>query len=134
LNPNSQECQQLAQKIQNKLDNIYKRMDAMQLNPGNLPDYAPGPPRNSVAGHQGLVEKDWQDVLKDVDLYGQKCGGGTGSPSSSLPVSLPGRSRFLNFSIPDWVLPVAVGGAGACALIVPGCAEVEAPFVIPVIP
>ncbi len=135
LNPNSDECQQLAQSIQNKLDQITKRNQAILTNPQNLPDYAPGPPSGSVSGHQQLVDQLWDNLISDVNLYQQKCGGGTGAgaASANVPVSRPLNPTSSNFTVPNWVVPAATGGAAACAILVPGCFEVELPF-LPALP
>ena len=100
LDPNSQECKDLAQKIQNIKDDIAKRQTAISMNPQSLPLLPTKPgtkPRESVYGHQGIIN-DLKTVLAQrIEEYNQKCGcdsddcsgnsggGGNGSSASSSP-------------------------------------------------
>ncbi len=113
-NPNSQECQDLRKKIQNKKADINKRIQECKANPNNLPyspPYPGAPPRMSVQGHEGIIQ-DLKDFLKDDEaLYREKCGGDGGGGDSPAPAPAPAPP--IKVPAPPWwlplLLPVAAG-------------------------
>lgn len=124
LDPNSQECQDLKKKIQNKKNDINKRIQECKANPGNLPyspPYPGAPDRLSVQGHEDIIQ-DLKDGLQDNEaLYLEKCGGGGGSGAPATdPAPGPAPSPDPDASpsppkvtpIPWWaplLIPIAVG-------------------------
>jgi RHS repeat-associated protein len=116
LDPNGEECKALARKIQNIRDNIKKRITAISFNPNDLPLIALGAPnRDSVYGHQKIVD-ELNDILqKRLQEYEEKCGCGGGScpngggaPAPSFSPSPGGLST-----------PSKIGiGLGACVIAV----------------
>jgi RHS repeat-associated protein len=128
LDPNNQECTALAQKIDNLVAQIQKRQNALDGNPLNLPLTAPGALRNSVQGHQQLLNNYVQYLANAANDYNNKCGGGPpGSPSGS-----PSTAGSASPSVPPGVLPAVLVGVGVVgtAVICPECL-IFAPFVIP---
>jgi len=76
LDPNSQECKELAKKIENIKKDIEKRMREYQENPGNLPESVPGgKPRESREGHLGLIKELQETLAQREKEYAEKCGG-----------------------------------------------------------
>jgi RHS repeat-associated protein len=81
LDPNSQECKDLAKKIDNIKKDIEKRKKELQDNPNNLPEQCPiGKPRDSQEGHRKLIEELEKILQAREELYRQKCSGNEPSP------------------------------------------------------
>jgi RHS repeat-associated protein len=78
LDPNSQECKDLAKKIDNIAKDVIKRDSAIATNPGALPEIAPpgSPLRASVDGHRQIMQQQIDNLGAAADLYNNKCGGG----------------------------------------------------------
>ena len=123
LDPSHQECTALAKKINNIVDQIFKRQDAINRNPLGLPQSAPGPLSGSVDGHQELLQGYINDLGAAADLYNNKCGGGPpplgGDPSSS-PNSSPSTSTIKRVAVPIGILATTVGVVGV-AVVCPEC-------------
>jgi hypothetical protein len=87
LNPNSEECQSLAKSISNKKIDINKRIQDLNRNNKKLP-YNPlscfSKPRDSIRGHEELIEDLKDKLADDEDLYLAKCGGTDDGESSLL--------------------------------------------------
>ena len=76
LDPNSEECKALAQKIDNIRKDLAKRRREYAENPGRLPDSVPGgKPRESRDGHLGLINELEQILAQREKEYAEKCGG-----------------------------------------------------------
>jgi hypothetical protein len=132
LDPSNQECQALAKKIDNIVDQISKKQDAITRNPLNLPQSAPGRLAGSVDGHQILLQGYIDALGAAADLYNNKCGGGMpggGSPSpagSSSPSSSASSS-----SLKRAMIPIAITvGVGVGVILCPECL-VAAPLLVP---
>jgi RHS repeat-associated protein len=113
LDPNSQECKDLAKKIDNIATDIKHRDGEIASNPLNLPETAPpgSPPRASVEGHRGLV-KDLIDTLgAAADLYNNKCGGGPPPPLSPVGDTSHAPSGAPSSVSPKEIVGVLVLGA-----------------------
>jgi RHS repeat-associated protein len=93
LDPNSQECKDLREKIRNIRLDISERIRDLASNPGNLPYYPPNAnslPRESVRGHEDLL-RDARDNLKDREKqYDDKCGDDEPPPPPTEPASACG--------------------------------------------
>ena len=90
LDPNGAECQELKRKIDNKKAEISKRTCEINTNPLGLPYLPPYPgalPRESVQGHEGLINDLQNNLANDEALYAAKCGGGGGGGSATAPVT-----------------------------------------------
>lgn len=77
LDPSSQECKDLLMKIENIKSDIAKRQTDISLNLGNLPllpSRSGALPRESVQGHQGLIDKLRGDLAQRQKEYNEKCG------------------------------------------------------------
>ncbi|MDD2721390.1 MAG: fibronectin type III domain-containing protein [Gallionella sp.] len=87
LDPNSQECKSLKDKIQKRKEKINERIRECKANPNNLPYYPPysgAPQRMSVQGHEEIIQEQ-KDYLKDDEaLYEEKCGGGDGGGTAPI--------------------------------------------------
>lgn len=83
-----QQCQALANKIDNILKQIVQRQSDLNTNPGN---FIPGRYASTVQGHQELLGKYIQDLANAANDYNSNCGGGppgaptNGSPAPSMP-------------------------------------------------
>jgi hypothetical protein len=136
LDPDSQECKDLAKKI----DNIRKQIDSRQTdimyNSGGLPvlpPYSGAPSKASVFGHQKIID-DLKAVLqRRINEYAEKCGcddspggcstgGGTpnGSPSpgmstaAKIGVGAVGAACVIACTLqPELCLPVLILGGTA---------------------
>ena len=119
LDPNSQECKDLAKKIDNTATKIQKRMGDIQTNPLNLPETAaPGSsPSASVEGHRQIVTEMINALGAQLDLYNDKCGGGPPPSPVSVPAPSGAPSSVSNKTI--GTVAVGVGIAGAAILLAP---------------
>jgi RHS repeat-associated protein len=76
LDPNNQECKALAQKIANIKRDILEKENHIDVNPGELLEFAPGLPRqDSIQGHREIVEEMKKNLQEKEKLYNDKCGG-----------------------------------------------------------
>jgi RHS repeat-associated protein len=75
--PNGEECEALARKIENIRQSILAREIALQLNPNQLPERLPpgAPLRADRRGHRVLINQDWQNLKKLEDQYDRECRG-----------------------------------------------------------
>ena len=129
LDPKSDECVALARKITNIALDIAQREIEIQLNPLNLPQSAPGPPRDSVDGHRSIVEDLKKVLAQRTREYIDKCDGPPPSAPPVIPIFRPnpapaGPGIFRNGVV------IGVGVAIACALF-PELCMVVIPVVVP---
>jgi RHS repeat-associated protein len=118
LDPNSQECKDLAKKIDNIASDIKKRDQEVAANPLNLPETAPpgSPPRSSVEGHRQIIKDLIDNLGAAADLYNNKCGGGPPPPLSPVVNTVPVPVGPPSSISPKAIVGVIVVGA-AIALI-----------------
>ena len=139
LDPNSQECKDLARKVDNIASDIVKRMQEIESNPQNLPETAPAgsPLRDSVAGHQQIVNDLVNYLGAAADLYNNKCGGGPPPPSpvaapspapSSSPSSISPKAVIIGVLIVGTAIALApaTGGGATDACILAGTLNPQA--------
>ncbi len=77
LDPKSQECQDLLQKIRNIISDINKRIGELHENINNLPETHPDDnkqPRLSKRGHRRLIDQLKSTLAENKALYVSKCG------------------------------------------------------------
>jgi len=92
LDPNSQECKDLATKIQNIRNNIARQQTNISLNPQNLPllpPYPGAPSRMSVYGHQQVLDQEQRNLQRRVQEYAEKCGCDDDCPGGNNPSGNP---------------------------------------------
>jgi hypothetical protein len=107
LDPNSQECKDLAQKIANLRRDILERENRIDVNPGELPEIAPGPRKNSIQGHREILEDYRKNLDEKEKLYQDKCGGPPPNVAPDRPpVLYPRGFRFPKLHIPKVPVPV----------------------------
>jgi RHS repeat-associated protein len=126
LDPNSQECQDLARKIANIQRDIAEMQNRIDVNPGGLPITAVGPPSASIQGHQQILAAYQANLTAQLALYAQKCGGGA-PPAVPVrpPVILPPGTKYPPIKKPSPVtigIGVGVGVAIICGLLPEACA------------
>lgn len=122
VDPNSQECQDLAAKIANISRDIEEAENHIMVNPAGLPLFAPGqPPGASVQGHVLELEKMKANLQQQVGKYSSKCGGG-GPPAVAVrpPVLYPPGFRFPG--VPRSAVQVGVGTVIVGTAIIVGTA------------
>jgi len=114
LDPNSQECKDLAGKINNLVKDINTRDFELSTNPLNLPQSAPpgSPNRASVDGHVLEMKKQIDNLGAAATLYNNKCGGGPPPSPVSAPMSSPSRSFSASMSPATTQQVVKVGVIG----------------------
>jgi len=78
-----QQCQALANKINNVLKDIASSQGELNTNPLNLPQMAPGRAAGSVQGHQGLLGQKIQTLANLAAEYESGCGGGPPAPPTN---------------------------------------------------
>ncbi len=77
LDPNSQECQALLQKIRNIIRDIQKRIGELEENMGKLPETHfndDKQPRLSKRGHRRLINEMKATLAQNKAIYVSKCG------------------------------------------------------------
>jgi hypothetical protein len=77
LDPNSQECKDLLQRIRNIIKDIKKREGELRENPNNLPETTPNDhknPRESKRGHRRLINDAKANLANNKANYVSKCG------------------------------------------------------------
>jgi RHS repeat-associated protein len=134
LDPNSQECKDLANKIQRLANTIADKENKIATNPWQLPEFAPpgSPPSESVQGHRDLLQNYIQALADNTKLYNDKCGGGQSSSGSgatspsSVASGSPSSSTTKKVIITAGVITVVVGTVILC----PECLAV-APLLAP---
>jgi hypothetical protein len=87
IDPNSQECKALNISISNKKIDINKRIQDLNRDNKKLPYNSLNcfsKPRDSIKGHEELIQDLKDKLADDEDLYLAKCGGGSGSDNSLL--------------------------------------------------
>jgi RHS repeat-associated protein len=119
-NPGSQNhqnyCNRLLKTIQNLQNMINRQEQNLAKNPLGLPTTCPtGKARDSVQGHQNLLQQYKNNLQNRLQEYNQNCGGGGGNPAPvPSPQPLPSPSPS-----PGPVVPVPGPGPG-CGCPSPG--------------
>ena len=100
-----QQCQALANKINNLLKQIADKQDKLNTNPRVLPQWQPGPLSGHVQGHQQLLGKYIDDLAVAANTYYKGCGGG--------PPAAPTNGSLAPRPVPIIVPPILMPMAGA---------------------
>ncbi len=85
--------------------------------------------RTTDANHVSQFQQRQTNLQRKIDDYRKDCGEPPPAVTAwaNMPLASPWTPPNLqNFSVPSWVGPAAVTGAAACAILMPGCLEVEA--------
>lgn len=114
-------CNALAQTIANIKGKILQSKNHIDVNPGDLPETAPGPRRNSIQGHRELLQIQEENLKRREQEYKDNCGGG---PPPNLapktpPVILPPGYKYPKPVIPRVMRPVPVRPSGPGFLFLP---------------
>jgi hypothetical protein len=85
----SQFCRRLLEKIENVRRNIQRRIGQLDENPDQLPEFCPGPPSLSKAGHRMLINMDKALLAYLEATYVWRCKDKPPSPPIPVPVPEP---------------------------------------------
>ncbi len=94
LDPDSDECQALARRIDNIRRDIERNENNISMNSRELPLFGPGPNRATVYGHTLLGDFYKRNLRNAIQLYKDKCGcdpPGTATAPVTPPIPSPGQ-------------------------------------------
>jgi RHS repeat-associated protein len=101
----SDRCAQIAQKIANLNKDLDDRYELIRTNPGQLPQYGPGPNYTTVQGHYRVINKldrDRRNLENDYDRHCRNGGCPPASPAAdptSNPAATAGSASTFFFVI-----------------------------------